>query len=72
MKISRLFSYNGHFVTVRGRTFGGAHPLSLIVHVVLLGLFQFLEVIVYILHGDQRPCELVVIVDALEPSCFGW
>ena len=50
-----------------GYYFGGAHSLLLIAHVALLGFLRLWEVLVQILHGDQRLCEVVAIEDDIEP-----
>ena len=46
---------------------GGAHYLSLIPHVNLLGLLGFWEVPVHIVYGEQWPGEVVTVPDPLEP-----
>ena len=50
---------------------GGAHSLELIMLVALLGLLGLWEVPVHILYGNQWPCEVVTVPDALEPRFFG-
>ena len=55
-----------------GWVFGGAHSLELIAHVSLLGFLQFLELPVYIIHGDKRPGGVFAVADDLETNCFGW
>ena len=44
----------------------------LILHVELLYFYWSWGVSVHILHSDQRPGEVVAVVDALEPQIFGW
>ena len=46
---------------------GGAHSLSLIPHVALMGLFGLWKVPVHIVYGEKWPGEVVTVPDALEP-----
>ena len=52
--------------------FGRTHSLTLISNVALLGFLRFWEVLVQVLHCDKWTGQVVSVVDALDPSGFGW
>ena len=64
--------FTDNFSLLVGEYFGGAHSLTLISYVTLLGFLRFWEVRIQNFHCDQWPGQVFSVADALDPRGFGW